>query len=96
MGIELFTPNKPFDDYTCPIMGTFPMTISKERPHHFAPISHARIPTHEIPRLCAFELCSTLIQPYKMPFKAILMFHHVLPMNLETMLHKFRIMFMVI
>lgn len=96
MGIELFTLNKPLNDCTCPVTKTFPMTTSKEKPHHFAPISHARIPIHEIPWLHAFELCSTPIQPYKMPFRAILMFHHVLLMNLEAMLHKIKIMFTVI
>ncbi len=96
MNIELVTPNEPFDDCPYPVMKTFPMTSPKKRPYHFASISHARVPTHKIPWLCAFELSSTPIWPHKMPFWAIPMLHHVLPMNLEIMLHKFKIMFVII
>jgi hypothetical protein len=84
----LFVPNEYFDDYAYSIMGAFSMATPKKKPHHFAPIGHTRVPTHKVPRLCTFELCYTSIWPHKVPFWCIPLFHHMLPMKLEAMLHK--------
>lgn len=94
--IKLFTLNESFDDYTCSIMGAFSMATLEKRPHHFAPIGHTKVFAHKIPRICTLNYATHPSNHTKVSFQCILLFHHVLPMKLEAMLHKFWVMLAIV
>ncbi len=96
MGIELFSLKKPFHHSPCPIMGTLTMAITKKTLNHSTTYNHVRILWHKIPRVISFKLRCTTIIPHIMPLWCIPMFHHMLPMKVETMLNKLWIMLLVI
>jgi len=74
----------------------FAMSTSKKSPKHLTPSSQIETLAYKEPWLGTLELKGIAMTPNPMPFRCITIGHHVLPMKLEVVLNKLKIMFSIV